>query len=81
MAFIMNMYLTPVENIDWDSLEIINNDNIFNHIIEGEDKIKVYDTEEQKEKIIKAINISLNMHKVILNNQKYQILHMLSKSI
>jgi len=75
----MNMTITKISNIDYTKRKVIDNDKIQQYSLDWEDTIEVFNTYENKKEFIKVKDVSLYNHTLLMLNDKWQILHALSK--
>lgn len=74
----ITLTITAVQNVDYKINQVKDNDLVFKKQMEWEDQIFVYDTIEEKEMMIRAGDVSLYDHRLILGHNRYHILHFYS---
>ena len=72
------LLITPVSNVDYDKMAVIDNDNMKNITFSDHETVTVYDTVINEIHKIDIARVSLYMDRLILDNKQYHVLHMLS---
>ena len=73
------MTITPDCNIDYVSMNIINQKEVSKKTFRTTEEITIYDLMKQEEKTINVNNVSIFTNLLILDGERYKILSMLSK--
>lgn len=73
------MTITPDCNIDYNAMQMRNKMQFSTRTFQHTEHINIYDLKDSKEKTIRVIDVSLYTNLLILDGERYKILHMLSK--
>lgn len=73
------MIITPIININYQTLRVIDNSNMIDVEYEWDDVVPVFDTKEGIETHTTVSDISLYDDRLIINGEQHHILHMISK--
>lgn len=76
---ISTLTITPDTNIDYEAMRVINEKEISKQSFTDMEWIQVYDLKEHKEQTIKVIDVSLYTNLLIVNGERYKILHLFAK--
>ena len=71
--------ITPNTNIDYNKMCIIKDELVSKITFKDKDTIKIFDKKDEEEKNIYVINVSLFDHLLILDGERYKMLHLFGK--
>lgn len=75
----VTLTITPVSNIDYENRQVINNAKVTTKEYDWHDKIRVFDVKFNREENNHAGGISLYDHRLIIDEERYHVLHFFSK--